>query len=108
MPFIQEFGPFYFHLGKLSAKRGGWTVPVRQYEWPFKRSTGLVLKLRGRGLLVGIWRKNSKLYELDEEELLLQAMQATAVGYFQEQQIGKAGNIEWVPIESVRDKDRNW
>lgn len=109
MPSIEEHGPFYYHWAQLT--KPGWGLnreTVRQYEWPYKKSRGWVIKLRRKGLLVGIWRKNRDLYKLEEEELLVQAIQATAEGYFKEQQIGRVGNVEWVPIESVRGKDRNW
>jgi hypothetical protein len=109
LPAIQEHGPFYWHCGKLySPKWGLGTVPVRQYEWPYKLSTGLVIRAGRFGVLLGFWRKNPELYSLSEEDLLIKAIEATEVGYFKEQQIGHAGNIEWVPIEAVKGIKGNW
>jgi hypothetical protein len=109
MPSIQEHGPFYWHLARLQnpVDTNKW-VSVRQYEWPYKWSSGRVIRLGQWGLLLGIWHSNPDLYSKSEEELLIDAIEASSLGYFKEQQIGKAKNVEWVPIEDVKGIKGNW
>jgi hypothetical protein len=80
MPRLIEHRKFYFKLGKLFEP--GWdvaNVPVREMQWPFKISTGTVLKLGRWGLLLGWWQPNPDVDKLDEFELLIKAISARAI-----------------------------